>query len=780
MKRQGKGPNSNKIRGDAFRDRLRDICIAAGYSPIKESKENGKDVDLCFEVFRVPKPVRIAIEAKYYHQNLGRRLIDEIIGSYKNAIERRIVDEVWVVSSSDFSADARDTLNRNSGFYALTYEDFIRGLINFPKYIEQLRLEIEHDGISEYYVDQFFESGTLAVEHLLKWHSGNLNRPAAVLSTYGMGKSSLAKVFAYKLTEQWRKDPLNRIPILIRLGDLSAQQRIDGLLGSIFTSDLQVSGYSFPLFQKLNNLGYLTLILDGLDEMRYAMRWDDFNYNFSQLKILITQNTKCIMLGRPNTFQNAREYKAVIEGSKYIGNLETKAAGALEFERLDLMPFQDKDIDEFFIGYLRKFFRKSPSITEQTIKARVAEIRSLNLDGLFSRPVHAKMMADIASDLKISLKKFTRYELYDAFIETILTRDFDRHKGVGLSSKDRRTFLANLALDSFFNEREHFTISQINLEIYRDFVKENDADGILRELMSGSLIETKLGDVFHFSHRSFQEFLIADKISTAPAECIDILASRGITNETIDFIADNPSTEKVFEVYNLICSRKYFSVYLYHIISQLYRRLAPLKDELRSNPKTLWSWLMAVSTMVQIDRPQSVQSVEKYFALLNGVDNVKSDAYSPLFIQQLIAIAENPNDENSSYDVALTGGFLKYCLTELPFSRLLKNPSSVYVIRNEDGIFAKAFAETCFLQRSKEGNLQIVTNIVDSEKHARYIKSEFLSYYIARNQSSIFDLDELGPQKDPSLTALRRLVASSKDLPKFVVEDRVTRKPVRR
>src|SRR5262245_55418472 len=111
-----------------------------------------------------------------------------------------------------------------------------------------------------------------------------------------MGKSSLAKLLTYRFIEQSIKTAARRFPILIPLGALASQQQIEGLLGTIFTSVVTTSGYNFPLFQKMNALGHFVILLDGLDEMRHAMTWDDFRYNFDQISKIIFPSTRAILL----------------------------------------------------------------------------------------------------------------------------------------------------------------------------------------------------------------------------------------------------------------------------------------------------------------------------------------------------------------------------------------------------------------------------------------------------------------------------------------------------
>jgi hypothetical protein len=203
-----------------------------------------------------------------------------------------------------------------------------------------------------------------------------------------MGKTSLARKLAHSFVEAVHKSPASkRIPIYIPLNLLSSQQRIDGLLGSIFTSTVTVTGYSYPLFQKLNSLGHLVILLDGLDEMTHAMTWDDFQYNFGQISELITPRTKAIMFGRPNVFRDRNEYEEIVSGKSYVGKKALKAARRLGFNVLEIEPFSIHQTYEYLTKYITFLLnqRGTPKSAKQ-IDDRVGEVNHLDCETCFLGP----------------------------------------------------------------------------------------------------------------------------------------------------------------------------------------------------------------------------------------------------------------------------------------------------------------------------------------------------------------------------------------------------------
>jgi HJR/Mrr/RecB family endonuclease len=99
-------------KGDAFRNQIRDLCIAAGFTPMVETKTAGKRADVVFELFAQPRKKRIAVEAKAYNRALRKSDISELIGDYVRATTTREVDEIWVVSEGGFSSEAQDAIEK--------------------------------------------------------------------------------------------------------------------------------------------------------------------------------------------------------------------------------------------------------------------------------------------------------------------------------------------------------------------------------------------------------------------------------------------------------------------------------------------------------------------------------------------------------------------------------------------------------------------------------------------------------------------------------------------
>src|SRR5262249_15950871 len=137
--------------------------------------------------------------------------------------------------------------------------------------------------LHDVYIPQFFSEGSEYVEsYIMKWIQKPEEPPIAILAGYGMGKSTLAKRIAYLQAFNYTRNSNERVPILLKLEDLSSEIKLEGLLGAHFTSFSVTHNYNFRLFLKLNEVGKLLIILDGFDEMKKTMSWDSLIYNMSQ------------------------------------------------------------------------------------------------------------------------------------------------------------------------------------------------------------------------------------------------------------------------------------------------------------------------------------------------------------------------------------------------------------------------------------------------------------------------------------------------------------------
>ena len=280
------------------------------------------------------------------------------------------------------------------------------------------------------------------------------HRPVAILGGYGAGKSSLARRLISAQAKTALANPLARRPVLIRLGSLSRYSSIEGLLGGMFTHDFPVDRFNVRHFLTLNKKGRLLIVLDGFDEMKHAMSWADFRHQITDLNRLTGGAAKVVLLGRPSAFTSAEEHLHVLKGMKKWDGGFRKLPDWPEFIEFDLDEFTREERSKFIAGYLEHRAVQGPygDVGRGSwIRGRVQEVDKL-ADAepeIFGKPVHAKILVDMASDPNVDLSRFadgiTRWGLYEVFFSSLVERESEKEARRPISDAGRIAFLQEVA-----------------------------------------------------------------------------------------------------------------------------------------------------------------------------------------------------------------------------------------------------------------------------------------------------------------------------------------------
>ncbi|KKW93813.1 NACHT domain-containing protein [Sphingobium chungbukense] len=71
-----------------------------------------------------------------------------------------------------------------------------------------------------------------------------------------------------------------------------------------------------------------------------------------------------------------------------------------------------------------------------------------------------------------------------------------------------------------------------------------DLEALKREYLSGSILEKKSGDIYYFGHRSFAEFLVAERlVSKVPGPSGQPIYSRLVRDGVLEFLRDAPDRQ---------------------------------------------------------------------------------------------------------------------------------------------------------------------------------------------------------------------------------------------
>ena len=618
-----KNPTPNS--GDSLRDTASDY-LEARYGKVRtEKREIGKKVDAYFEVESLGQKTRHYLEAKDYNRNLTREDVVKIWADYMGILEKNRPSKLLLVTRNGLSSDAeayvRDEI---SDFLHLTIWEVENEALDLSGYQSQLCNEYLEEGIQNYYIPTKarladYSSGTRLdgeksidlFEYIESWVSTNTSQPIAILGGYGAGKTTFTKHIAHHYANLALVNPTSRRVISIKLGDLTSAASLQYLLGGMFTSTYPIQNFNFSRFKKFNSDGRLLILLDGFDEMKHAMPWNDFKYIISELNKLVVPNSKIILLGRPTALLSEDEHWHVLRGRRKTEDTVMKLQGWPEFLEFDLEQFTGDDRVTFIRRYLEHSLSASgDEMLEDEIEIRVEQVQSVTLQEpeIFSKPVHLRILVEIAAYTEENLSEltrdFSRWKLYRIFVDNLIERETEKEARLGLTKAERLEFLEELIIWLWKNRggNTHFSISEL------PFKNLSEAD--LRERLIGSLLEKKTADYYYFAHRSFPEYFLANLMLTDTAEPNKHERNSGILTDGVELFVQDAAKADFYHSALSTLSNAYGRVSLRY----LNFILAKAKDMEVSidtiNEGSVWKPLAGLVTNTPVGEPDYIKSID--------------------------------------------------------------------------------------------------------------------------------------------------------------------------
>lgn len=401
---------SNTEKGNILRDEVRALIQAAHkHNYDTEVPIIGKNVDVYYEEHLGMECIRYVVECKAYDSSIGITEVSKIVNDYDPLLKQDKIDRVQIVTYNGLSPQAKQRIDDYPRINHLTYDEFKCSLMNFSMYRESLIAQYSNDGLIEYYINPVLQNDIDAEEYIDKWIESENTKPIAILSGYGMGKTSISRRIAFKYASKSKEGKISRIPIFIKLGDIAKEQELEGLISKTLAAYYAVQGFHFDLFLALNRHGTFLIILDGFDEMKHMMSLSDFKSNLEELNRLITPKSKVMLLGRPSAFMSDDERLLMLHGRYMHHDKEVREVKFNDFEELSLADFTQTQAEEFFNKYLKYMQFKEHSLggsdlTDEFIEQRIKELSSDKYHELTSRPVHVQMLASIYAYPEIELK----------------------------------------------------------------------------------------------------------------------------------------------------------------------------------------------------------------------------------------------------------------------------------------------------------------------------------------------------------------------------------------
>lgn len=512
--------------GNDFRDEIAELLRASGHSVETEILIGHKRVDLTFEESSFGHRRRYAVEAKNWADPLSKTALEAIYGGYAALLNSGDADEILIVSPRPLQSPAAKAFIRDTPHVAhLSFNEFQESLLGFRNYLQTYVAKHDRDGLEEYYIAPTVEGQIDLLDSVYRWLDEDNSHPLAIIASYGMGKTSFAEHLTYHLAKKFLHGIVCRVPILVRLGMISREQSIEGLIGSVLAgANPSVARYSYPIFARLNAIGRFVVLLDGFDEMKHMMTYAEFIANFDELNKLVDGASKVILLGRPTAFLSENERISVLRGTRPIGRTRVRAPGAPTYREINLQPFTPMQLRSFVGAYLERSQRVTGhAISDELLTKRRDEIADPRNEELLSRPIHARMMGDLATDPAFDMANLSRFALYDHFVDELIRRELAKPgRGRLYKANDRRTFAADLAWHLWTEPASTglgCRVDDLPDHLFEPYVPAGEElNSVKRDLLSGSFLEEKTGGVFFFSHKSFQEFLVAEFIGNKIGE----------------------------------------------------------------------------------------------------------------------------------------------------------------------------------------------------------------------------------------------------------------------
>jgi hypothetical protein len=520
-----------------------------GYVVTRETLIGHKKVDLYFEDRRLGALARVAVECKGHNHRLDTKDMGEVYASYLPLRNANLIDEILLVTTNGLTGAGEAMLREIREMRHVTLAGLQAGIMDFGRYLQELVDQFDRDGLSEYYIHLKLSEGEDLESTILSWVDGDSSQPVAILGGYGLGKTTFARRMANVLATAAARNASRRIPVLIRLGDISAEQTLEGLLGKVLTAHSVVRNYSFDAFMGLNEEGRLVVMLDGFDEMKHTLTWEQFRYNFMQLNRLVAGKSRVLLLGRPTAFLNDEEHRAALHGLREVQGRLFTDAGWPDYREIYLGHFNRTQVSEFLKSYLS--YRQRTSIKDEE-RAAIGAVLTSDLEQLSGkqyadisrRPVQLRMLAEILPQWRGELSTLNTAVLYSVFIDLIIERELEKDSRLRFGLRERRSFARAVAWWLWLGRRDyHVEASAIPDDLITPFSRRGDDIGaIRRDLVAACFLERRLGESLSFPHRSFQEFLVAEEIADRLGQDRSEFslgdANEVMTDEVSDFLAE--------------------------------------------------------------------------------------------------------------------------------------------------------------------------------------------------------------------------------------------------
>lgn len=215
-----------------FQNEVAHLFRISDYEVTQDILIDFKKVDLLVSERRLGKTHRIAVECKYWHRTLTQQNLTEIYANFLPLFQGAI-NEVLVVTRAGVADSAKAMAEKSPNLRHMSFSELHANIMDFRTYLTRLVDQYSEDGLNRYYVPPRTTENEDFSEVVGAWLSEPSSQPLAILGSYGLGKTTFARHLAYLAANKALFDPGERIPILVRLGDIANEQSLAGLFSGV-------------------------------------------------------------------------------------------------------------------------------------------------------------------------------------------------------------------------------------------------------------------------------------------------------------------------------------------------------------------------------------------------------------------------------------------------------------------------------------------------------------------------------------------------------------------
>ena len=433
------------------------------------------------------------------YKEVDRNEIKKARAALSSLIERAIVNHcIIVIAQEDIEEIAK--MMPSNGCNILTFNALFRQLYDFGSSVNKQIKVYESQPI--FHADLFVslnakrESGEAVgniIDYITRWLHGH-GPQLTLLGDFGSGKTTVCEKILHTCSIAYMSGQIDRIPILIKLREARAGSSIEALITDIIVNQLRIN-MNYKTFESLNRIGKFILILDGFDEMPFAISEQSIERSFRELDKLVEDNGKVILSCRTHFFKANSSLHELYKGTILYDAVSNKQG----YELLFLEPLSRDVILEYLDKYTFGCGRRSLEVIDQIY----------NLSDLATRPVLLNIIATTLPRIEYTTHEtINASKLYSLYTRFWLERDDWRSS---LSIQDRRVLAINISL--YFFTGQHSEIHHSELPKISKIISKNNVmvgvDVIDYELRTCNFLRRDHVGSYGFVHKSFMEYFLA-------------------------------------------------------------------------------------------------------------------------------------------------------------------------------------------------------------------------------------------------------------------------------